>query len=71
MKSSFIIYQPSFINHQPSTINHQSSIMFLNCHTFHSLRYGTLSVEELVKQASECGVSELALTDINTVTAIY
>jgi len=45
--------------------------MFLNCHTFHSLRYGTLSVEELVKQASECGVSELVLTDINTVTAIY
>ena len=45
--------------------------LFLNCHTFHSLRYGTLSVEELVRQASECGVRELVLTDINTVTAIY
>ncbi len=45
--------------------------LFLNCHTFHSLRYGTLSVEELVRQASEFGVRELVLTDINTVTAIY
>src|SRR5690606_14256290 len=34
-------------------------------------RYGTLSVEELVKQAVEAGVKELVLTDINTVTAIY
>ncbi|KIA83884.1 DNA polymerase III subunit alpha [Kaistella solincola] len=45
--------------------------MFLNSHTYHSLRYGTLSVEELVKQAAEAGVKELVLTDINTVTAIY
>ncbi len=45
--------------------------MFLNCHTFHSLRYGTLSVEELVKQAADTGAKELVLTDINTVTAIY
>ncbi|MEN2434780.1 DNA polymerase III subunit alpha [Weeksellaceae bacterium A-14] len=45
--------------------------MFLNCHTFHSLRYGTLSVQELVKQASYFGVKELVLTDINTITAIY
>lgn len=45
--------------------------MYLNCHTFHSLRYGTLSVEELVKKASDLGVKELVLTDINTITAIY
>ncbi len=45
--------------------------MFLNCHTFHSLRYGTLSVQELVKQASYFDVKELVLTDINTITAIY
>ena len=45
--------------------------MFLNSHTFHSLRYGTLSVEELVKQAADSGAKELVLTDINTVTAIY
>ncbi|MCZ2083872.1 MAG: PHP domain-containing protein, partial [Flavobacteriales bacterium] len=45
--------------------------MFLNSHTFHSLRYGTLSVEELVKQAVDSGAKSLVLTDINTVTSIY
>ena len=45
--------------------------MFLNCHSFHSLRYGTLSVEELVQQAHSLGIKELVLTDINTITAIY
>lgn len=41
------------------------------CHTYHSLRYGTISVEELVTQAVALGLKELCLTDINTVTAIY
>ncbi|WP_028122450.1 DNA polymerase III subunit alpha [Epilithonimonas tenax] len=45
--------------------------MYLNCHSFHSLRYGTLSVKNLVEQASELGIKALVLTDINTVTAIY
>ena len=45
--------------------------MFLNCHTFHSLRYGTLSVENLVSRAAELGIRELVLTDINTITSIY
>lgn len=45
--------------------------MFLNCHSFHSLRYGTLSIKELVKQAKDLGVRELVLTDINTITGIY
>ncbi|MFP3596917.1 DNA polymerase III subunit alpha [Chryseobacterium sp. SIMBA_029] len=45
--------------------------MYLNCHTYHSLRYGTISVELLVQSASELGLETLCLTDINTVTAIY
>ena len=45
--------------------------MFLNCHSFHSLRYGTLSVKELVEEARNLGIKELVLTDINTITAIY
>lgn len=45
--------------------------MFLNCHSYHSLRYGTLSVDRLIEQAKQCGVKTLALTDINTVTGIY
>ncbi|KQK26125.1 DNA polymerase III subunit alpha [Chryseobacterium aquaticum] len=45
--------------------------MFLNCHTYHSLRYGTISVEDLVQQAVDHRLKVLALTDINTVTGIY
>jgi len=45
--------------------------MFLNCHTYHSLRYGTISVEELVDLAVDYKLKVLALTDINTVTGIY
>jgi len=45
--------------------------MYLNCHSFHSLRYGTIPLQELVEQAALFGVTALALTDINTVTGIY
>ncbi len=45
--------------------------MYLNCHTYHSLRYGTISIEELVQQAVGLRVNTLALTDINTITGIY
>ena len=43
--------------------------MFL-CHTYHSLRYGTLSPEQLVLLAREHGVEQLALTDINNTSAM-
>ena len=45
--------------------------MYLNCHSFHSLRYGTLSLETLVARAQALDIAALALTDINTVTGIY
>lgn len=45
--------------------------MYLNCHSFHSLRYGTIPIEDLVQQAAGLGVKAMALTDINTVTGIY
>lgn len=45
--------------------------MYLNCHSFHSLRYGTISIPDLVLQGKTLGVSAMALTDINTVTGIY
>ncbi|MCC9073541.1 DNA polymerase III subunit alpha [Flavobacterium sp. F-65] len=45
--------------------------MYLNCHSFHSLRYGTIPLVELVQQAAACNVKAMALTDINTVTGIY
>lgn len=45
--------------------------MYLNCHSFHSLRFGTIPLNELVEQAVQYGVTAMALTDINTVTGIY
>ena len=45
--------------------------MYLNCHSYHSLRYGTIPLEDLVQQAALSGVTAMALTDINTVTGIY
>jgi DNA-directed DNA polymerase III PolC len=45
--------------------------MYLNCHSYHSLRYGTIPLTDLIKQAKDCDVTALALTDVNTVTGIY
>lgn len=39
--------------------------MYLNCHSWFSLKYGTLSPEHLVDTAADYGVDTLALTDIN------
>ncbi len=44
--------------------------MYLNTHSYYSLRYGTFPVEKLVKQAKSYGVQTMALTDINNVSAI-
>ena len=43
--------------------------MFLNCHTYFSLRYGTLSEEELLDLALANKQSSIALTDINNTSA--
>jgi DNA polymerase-3 subunit alpha len=40
----------------------------LFCHSYYSLRYGTMSVEALVEKAAGKGVPALALTDINNST---
>lgn len=45
--------------------------MYLNCHSYFSLRYGTFSVEELVKNAAEFGIRKLALTDINNTSGVF
>ncbi len=44
--------------------------MYLNCHSYYSLRYGTMSVEKLVQKASAAGTDVIALTDINNSSAI-
>ena len=45
--------------------------MYLNCHSFYSMRYGTISPEALVAQAKILGVKKLALTDINLSSGIF
>lgn len=45
--------------------------MYLNCHTWFSLKYGTLSVEQLVSEALDKGAEVLALTDINNTSAAF
>jgi DNA-directed DNA polymerase III PolC len=45
--------------------------MFLNCHSYFSLRYGTLSVELLVRLAKKKNIRHLALTDINNTSAFF
>ncbi len=45
--------------------------MYLNCHSYYSLRYGTIPVEELVEDAARLGVEAMALTDINVTTGIF
>jgi DNA-directed DNA polymerase III PolC len=44
--------------------------MYLNCHSYYSLRYGTMAVETLVEQAAAMGIDALALTDINNSTGM-
>ncbi|MDP3312428.1 PHP domain-containing protein [Lutibacter sp.] len=43
--------------------------MYLNTHTYYSLRYGTIPPEALLQQALSCGVTAMALTDINSTSA--
>jgi DNA polymerase-3 subunit alpha len=43
--------------------------MYLNCHSYFSFKYGTMSISELIEQAVANNISTLALTDINNTSA--
>jgi len=43
--------------------------VYLNCHTYYSLRYGTISEEELLQIAQANGAKQVAMTDINNTSA--
>ena len=43
--------------------------MYLNCHSYYSLRYGSIKPEQLLAIASENGLQTLALTDFNSTSA--
>jgi len=44
--------------------------MYLNCHSYYSLHYGTLNINELLDLAIQNNVGTIALTDINTTMGI-
>ncbi|MCE4566886.1 DNA polymerase III subunit alpha [Maribellus sp. CM-23] len=43
--------------------------MLLNCHTYFSYKYGTISIDALIQEAIEKGYRSLVLTDINNTSA--
>lgn len=43
--------------------------MLLNCHTYYSLRYGTLSIDELINEVKTKGYNTCVLSDINNTSA--
>ncbi|MCB0665222.1 MAG: DNA polymerase III subunit alpha [Saprospiraceae bacterium] len=43
----------------------------MRCHSYYSLRYGTIPVEDLVAQAAKLGVEAMALTDIHVTTGVF
>ncbi len=45
--------------------------MYLNAHSYYSLRWGTLSPEELARAAKDKGVEALVLTDINNTSCAF
>lgn len=44
--------------------------MYLNVHSHYSLRYGTLTIKDLVEDAKVKGITQMVLTDINNSTGI-
>ncbi|MDP2386616.1 MAG: DNA polymerase III subunit alpha [Bacteroidota bacterium] len=43
--------------------------MLLNCHTYYSFCYGTLSIDELLSEVKSNGYTEFVLSDINNTSA--
>ncbi len=43
--------------------------MFLNCHTYYSLRYGTLKISDLLDLGQQGNAVSMVLTDINSTSA--
>ncbi len=46
-------------------------LLYTNCHSYFSLRYGTIPVEDLVDQAAKLKIKAMALTDINVTTGVF
>ena len=44
--------------------------MYINCRTYYSFKYGTMSPEQLLQEAQQKGISCLVLTDINNTSGV-
>ncbi|PWG79318.1 DNA polymerase III subunit alpha [Pararcticibacter amylolyticus] len=44
--------------------------MYLNVHSWYSLRYGTMPVDKLIEEACARGITRMVLTDINNSTGV-
>ncbi len=44
--------------------------MYLNVHSWYSLRYGTMPIDKLIEEAQARGITRMALTDINNSTGV-
>jgi DNA-directed DNA polymerase III PolC len=44
--------------------------MYINCHSYFSFKYGTMSIEQLLEAANANGIPSLALTDINNTSGV-
>src|SRR5689334_52910 len=44
--------------------------MFLNCHSYFSFKYGTMSPASLLEEAVNKGIPSIALTDINNTSGV-
>ena len=45
--------------------------MFINCHSHFSFKYGTMSVDALIKEAKSKRLDAFALTDINCTAGVF
>jgi error-prone DNA polymerase len=48
-----------------------SILMYLNCHSHFSFKYGSLSVGDLIAEAKKHKLDALALTDINSTAGVF
>lgn len=45
--------------------------MYLNCHSYYSLRYGILSIQDLIGETLRCQVEALVLTEVNVIRGVF
>jgi DNA polymerase-3 subunit alpha len=47
----------------------KTKVVLLNCHTYYSYKFGTLSIEQLVQEAKDKSYDSIVLSDINNTSA--